>query len=88
MAIARPPSVMVLMLWPIAFMTIAVVTSESGMAVSVMAVVRKLRRKMNNTSTTRIAPSRSASSTFLIEASMKLACRNRRRVRTSAGNAE
>ena len=48
-----------------------VTMSDSGMAVSVMHVVRKLKRKKNKTTTTRRAPSRNASLTFLIARSMK-----------------
>ena len=78
---------MVLMLRPIAFITTAVTTNDSGIAVSVITVVRRLSRNRNRTITTRIAPSRNASSTLLTEAAMKLACRNSTLTSTSAGSA-
>ena len=49
--------------------------NDSGIAVSVINVVRKFRRNKNRTIATKIAPSRKASSTLLIELSIKFACR-------------
>ena len=45
MAMAMPPSVMVLMVAPKDFITSTVTSSESGMAVSVINVARTLARK-------------------------------------------
>ena len=73
-AMARPPSVMVLIDRPSAWNTSAVTRMETGIAVSEMSVVRRLSRKANSTTATMIAPSRSASSTFSIEDSMNAAC--------------
>ena len=64
MAIARPPSVIVLIEMSNALKTSAVMSSDNGIAVSVMNVVRKFSRKRKRTMTTRIEPSRSASSTL------------------------
>ena len=74
MATASPPSVIVLIDIPNHLKTRPVTTIERGMAVSVMKVVRKLRRNRNNTITTRMPPSRSASMTFWIERSMNVFC--------------
>ncbi len=63
-ATARPPSVITLIDMSNQRNTSAVVTIESGIAVSVIAVVRKLSRNRNSTITTRTAPSRKASATF------------------------
>ena len=76
MATARPPSVIVLTEMSNALNTSAEMTMESGMAVSVIAVVRTLSRNRNSTITTRMAPSRRASSTFPMAASMNGAWRN------------
>ena len=57
----QAPSVMVLIDRPKARNAMTVTMSDSGMAVSVMNVVRKLKRKKNKTTTTRRAPSRNAS---------------------------
>ena len=51
---------------PKARKTITVTMSDRGMAVSVMNVVRTLNRNNNSTITTRMAPSRRASSTFVM----------------------
>jgi hypothetical protein len=69
---------MVLMLMPAARNTSAVTSSESGMATREINVVRTLSRKANSTITTRMAPSRRASSTLVIDDSMKSACLKRR----------
>ena len=74
-ATARPPSVMVLMPRPNHWKTMNVTKSDRGIAVSVMKVVRKLRRKRNSTIETIRLPSRRASSTLAIARSMKFACR-------------
>ena len=63
-ATARPPSVIVLIDMPNHLKTSPVTTIDSGMAVSVMNVVRKLSRNRNRMITTRMPPSRSASMTF------------------------
>ena len=73
-ATASPPSVIVLIDMPSHLKTRPVITMESGMAVSVMKVVRRLSRKRNSTSTTSTPPSRSASITFLMLRSMKVFC--------------
>ena len=74
MATASPPSVMVLIDWPVNLKTRAVTTIDRGIAVSVMNVVRKLRRKRKSTMTTRMPPSRSAISTLWIDTSMNDFC--------------
>ncbi len=74
MATASPPSVSVLMDSPKAVITSAVMTKDSGMAVRVIAVVRTLSRNRKSTTTTRMAPSRSASTTLPMAALMKSAC--------------
>jgi len=52
-----------------------VVATESGIAVSVMAVVRKLSRKRKRMITTRTDPSRTAWPTLSMARLMKSACR-------------
>ena len=64
MATAMPPSVIVLIETSKIEKTMAVMASDSGIAVSVMTVVRKFRRKRKSTITTRMEPSRTASSTL------------------------
>ena len=76
MAIARPPSVIVLIDRPSSLKMMAVVRIETGIAVSEMAVVRQLSRNANRTTATTRAASSSTRSTFWIESSMKFACRN------------
>ncbi len=76
MAIAIPPSVMVLMVIPSAFSANTATTSESGIASTDMKVVRPLQRKRKRMMTTRSAPSRSASITLSTAVRMKSACRN------------
>ena len=67
MAIAMPPSVIVLMVMPSSFIAKIATTSESGIATTEIAVARKFQRKRNRMMTTRIAPSRSACITFSID---------------------
>ena len=54
----------------------AVITSESGIAVRVMMVVRKFSRKRKRMMITRMKPSRSACSTLVIEFTIKFFCWN------------
>ena len=77
MAIARPPSVIVLIDSPKQLEDDAVVRIETGIAVSEIAVVRQLSRNANRTTATTSAASSSTCSTFRIEVSMKFACRKR-----------
>ena len=58
MATASPPSVIVLIDMPNHLKTSPVITIDSGIAVSVMNVVRKFSRKRNRMITTRMPPSR------------------------------
>ena len=74
MATARPPSVIVLIDMPNHLKTSPVTTIDKGIAVSVMNVVRKLRRNRKRMMTTRILPSRSASITLWMPNSMKFFC--------------
>lgn len=67
---------MTLIDWPSRWKASAVTASDSGIATSEIRVVRALSRKANSTIATRMAPSRSASTTLPIEASMKFAWRN------------
>ena len=60
-------------------------TNESGIAVSVMSVVRKLSRNRNRMITTMIAPSRIACSTLAMAALMKLPCLKSGVIFTSGG---
>ena len=76
MAMAMPPSVIVLMLAPKARSVRIAVTSESGMASSVMKLARMLARKSTTTMMTKMPPSRRASIVFCTDALMKSACRN------------
>ncbi len=75
-AIASPPSVMVLMDKPANQKITAVARIDTGMAVSEIAVVRQLSRKANSTTATTTAASSSTRCTLWIEVSMKFACRN------------
>ena len=74
MATAIPPSVIVLIEIPNQRKISTVSRIEIGMAVSELMLVRKFHMKMNSTTTTQIAPSRMASTTFSTAASMKSAC--------------
>ena len=64
---------MVLTERPNQYMTMALAKNDSGMAVSVMAVVRRFSRNRNSTIATMTVESRSAVLTLSIAASMKLA---------------
>ncbi len=75
-AMAMPPSVIVLIVMPSSFMAKIATTSDSGIARMEIAVVRKFQRKRNRMMTTKIAPSRSASITLSIATVMKSAWRN------------
>ena len=57
MAMARPPSVMVLSVTPNLSSRMMAVSSESGMAVMEMNAVRKWPRNRNSTTATRMPPS-------------------------------
>ena len=78
MAMARPPSVMVLMERPIRWKTMAVTRIETGMAVSEIAVVRTFSRKAKSTMATTATASSNTFFTLLMEVSMKFAWRKRR----------
>jgi len=73
MAIARPPSVMVLMPMPNARIVNTAAASDNGIAVSVIAAARALARNSRTTRMTRIPPSRRARTTLSIATSMKSA---------------
>ena len=76
MAMASPPSVMVLIDRPIIWNTTSVLSTDSGMATSEMKVVCQLSRNTNSTMATQISASRSTRDRLSIEVSMKLAWRN------------
>ena len=78
MAIAMPPSVIVLIVMPSSFMAKIATTSESGIATMEMAVARRFQRKTKRMITTKIAPSRSAATTLCTATVMKSACRKSR----------
>ena len=61
MATASPPSVMEFTEMPNHLNTSSVMPKDSGMAISVMKVVRKFSRNKKSTSVTMSAPSRMAS---------------------------
>ncbi len=82
MAMAMPPRVIVLIVPPMPLITSTAAMRESGMAVSVMSVARTFIKNRNIMMTTRIPPSRRASSTFLTATCMKLAWRNKSRSMT------
>ena len=71
MAMARPPSVMVLIDSPIIWKTMSVVSTDSGIATREMKVVCQLSRKTNNTTATQISASMSTRTRLSIEVSMK-----------------
>ncbi len=73
MAIAMPPSVIVLMLAPKARSARTAAASESGIAVSVMALALRFERNSSTITTTRMPPSRSAFTTLSTATSMKSA---------------
>ena len=86
-ATASPPNVIVLTDSPKAEKTSTVMNSETGIEVNVMNVVRKFSRKRNKMTTTRMAPSRNASSTFSMERSMNDFCEySPDSTRTSSGS--
>ena len=74
-AIAIPPSVIVLMVPPSARSVITASASERGMASTEIAVVRAFHRKRKRMATTSRAPSRSAVTTLSTASEMKSACR-------------
>ncbi len=74
MAIAKPPSVSVLIEIPKSLKTIAVIINESGMAVSVIIVVRKFKRNKKRIMMMRINPSLNAASTLASELTIKFFC--------------
>ena len=71
METASPPSVMEFTLTPKALKMRIVTANDSGMAIRVMAVVRKLSRNRNRITATMIAPSRMASLRLPMACSMK-----------------
>ena len=75
MAMARPPSVIVLIDRPKYLKTSAVMKIDTGMAVSAMMVGRKVPRKKNRITATKIEAPISLPCSVVIEASMKLAWR-------------
>ena len=86
MATARPPRVMEFTLTPNHLKTSSVTAKESGIAVSVMKVVRKFRRKRKRMIATMIAPSRMASLRLPMACSMKSPWRNMISISTPAGS--
>ena len=72
-AMAMPPSVIVLMVAPKARSTRMAAASDSGIAVSVMAAARTLARNSRTTTMTRNPPSRRAFRTLSTATSMKSA---------------
>ena len=74
MAIAKPPRVNVFIEMPKDLKIMAVITSDNGMAVSVIIVVRKLSRNKNSIIITKINPSLNALSTLLSEFTIKSFC--------------
>ena len=86
MATARPPSVMEFTLTPNHLNVSTVIANDSGIAMSVMAVVRKFSRKRNSTIVTMIAPSRMASLRLPMACSMKSPWRNISSTVTPAGS--
>ena len=76
MAMASPPSVMVLIDIPMTWNTMSVVSTESGIATSEMKVVCQFSRNTNSTMATQISASTSTRSRLSIELSMKPAWRN------------
>ena len=86
MATASPPSVIEFTDTPNHLKTSSAVTNESGIAVSVMKVVRKFSRKRNSTMVTMIAPSRMASLRLPMACEMKSPCRKSSSTSTPAGS--
>jgi hypothetical protein len=79
MAIAIPPSVIVLMPTPKARSASTPAASDNGIAVSVIPAARRLARNSSTTTMTRIPPLRSASTTLSTATWMKSDCRKMRR---------
>ena len=79
MAIARPPSVIVLIVASKPRSTRTAAASESGIAVSVIVAARTFARNSSTTSTTSIPPSSRAVVTLLTATWMKSDCRKIRR---------
>ncbi len=77
MAMAMPPSVIVLMLASKMRSVSTAVSSDKGIASNVMTLGRRLMVKNTTTTTTMRPPSIRAVIVLAIDASMKLACRNR-----------
>ena len=77
MAMAIPPSVMVLIDRPKYLNTRIVIVMAIGIAVIEMKVVRQFNRNMNRTIETTTSASTRTRSTLRIDVSMKLACLNR-----------
>ena len=77
MAMARPPSVIVLIDMPNALNTSTVIRIEIGMAISEMKVVRTFSRNRKRMTATTATASSSTFSTLPMEVWMKLACLNR-----------
>ena len=75
MAIAIPPSVIVLIVAPKARSTRMAAASDSGIAVNVIAAARRFARNSSTMTITRMPPSRSALTTLSTATSMKSACR-------------
>ena len=76
MAMASPPSVMVLIDRPISSNTMSVISTDIGMAISEMSVVCQLSRNTNSTTATTTSASTSTRFTLPIEVSMNVAWRN------------
>ena len=75
-AIARPPSVIVLSVMPKLFSTMTAASNDRGMARHEIAAVRMSKRNRNSTTMTKTPPSSSASRTLRVATSMKVAGRN------------
>ena len=86
MATARPPSVIEFTETPNHLNVSIVIPNESGIAVSVMNVVRKLSRKRNRTTVTMTAPSAMAFFKLPMAFSIKSACRKSSRASTPSGS--
>ena len=86
MATARPPSVIEFTEISNHLKTSIVIANDSGIAMSVMNVVRKLSRKRKMTMVTMMAPSRMASLRLPTACSMKSPCRKSTMASTPAGS--
>ena len=87
MATARPPRVMEFTEMPNHLKMSIVMANDSGMAMSVMKVVRKFSRNRKRTMVTMIAPSRMASLRLPMAWSMKSPCWKSSVVSTPCGQA-